>query len=141
MCFRTTNSFTSQLGVLLKTKPPRFLLAECSKNLRREDQGVSGWMAEEEAGIFWGTMTVRYWWCCYEVRVGRSHMLKLRNIPQLNQTVNMQRKWYHTPFQDSVIVPKLFPDTLSISPNKLPCMSLLVGTDKQCTTWKKFFYF
>lgn len=36
----------------------------------------------------------------------------------------MQRKWYHTPFKDSVIVPKLFPDTLSIPPNKLPPISI-----------------
>lgn len=92
---------------------------------------MSGWRAEEAAGVFWGTMTVRYWWYCSEVRVGRSHMLKLRNIPQPNPIVNMKRKWYHTPFKDGVSVPRQFPDTLSIPPKKLPCMSLLVGTDQE----------
>lgn len=91
------------------------------------------WRAEEEAGVFWGTMTVRYWWCCFEVKVGMFSNAET-DIPQPSHIVNMQRRWYHTPFKDSISVPKQFPDTLSIPPNKLPCMSLLVGTDQECTT-------
>lgn len=90
---------------------------------------MSEWRAEEAAGVFWGTTTLRYWWCCSEERAGRSHILKLRNRPQPNPIVNIQRKWYHTPFKDGVIVPKQFPDTLCIPPKKLTCVPLLVGTD------------
>lgn len=101
--------------------------------------------AEKGAGAFLGIMAMRRWWCCSEVRVGCSHRLKLsfsichslnsvRNMQQPRHIVNMQEKWYRSPYKESVSLPKQFPDT--ILPKKRPFISVLMGADEECTTLK-----
>lgn len=97
---------------------------------------------KKELEPFWGPWLWGTGVCC-------SHTLKLslsiwhslnsvRNMQQPSHVVNMQRKWYCAPFKSSVSVPKQFPDTLSIPPNKLPFISVLVRAEQECITWKWF---